>query len=378
MNGCPDVERRACACGTALPRRHQEFFPQSGTRQRPPLPAGRLNGERLLPPYFGEMGFEIRYHMAQVEPWLRHGWKIVTRRPAFYPEGSAIAAPEFFAAADQVLASLWRGRQSWRAACPAAGGGRYRHRTSLRRQDRQHHGASVGDTKGHHPGLAEIAIRKLFLEWFHSDSAGCRISTASNCPSWVRPSAIWNIARRRGAAQLPAAQLRHPARADRPACGRADAQCGQHRQQDRNSDPEWMLGKAKEIAAHLGLDLLVYGHPGGCIIPAGHRTTWDAARPDGHMARELGYLKSCRIMLAPNSGWADLMAWLQIPALLEGAGRAGTFEPLRDCFKPRLAVLDRDAPAGPQADALIAATGCVLPDEGAPPLVDPRLFPWEP
>ena len=28
-------------------------------------------------------------------------------------------------------------------------------------------------------------------------------------------------------------------------------------------------------------------------------------------------------------------------------------------------------------DALIAATGCVLPDEGQS-LVDPRLFPWEP
>ena len=138
-------------------------------------------------------------------------------------------------------------------------------------------------------------------------------------------------------------------------------------EQDRNSDPEWMLGKAQEIAAHLGLDLLVYGHPGGCIIPAGHRTSWDAARPDGHMARELGYLKSCRIMLAPNSGWADLMAWLQIPALLEGAGKPETFEPLRDCFKPRLAVLDRAAPAGPQADALIAATGCVLPDAARRP-----------
>jgi hypothetical protein len=42
-------------------------------------------------------------------------------------------------------------------------------------------------------------------------------------------------------------------------------------------------------------------------------------------------------------------------------------------------VLDEDRPAGPQADALIAAEGCVLPDdEDAPPLVNPRLFPWEP
>src|ERR1700749_3608399 len=81
----------------------KNFFLNQEPVNSAPLPAGRLNGERVLPPYFGEMGSEIRYHIAQVEPWLRHGWKIVTRRPAFYPEGTAIAAPEFFAAADQIL-----------------------------------------------------------------------------------------------------------------------------------------------------------------------------------------------------------------------------------------------------------------------------------
>jgi hypothetical protein len=96
------------------------------------------------------------------------------------------------------------------------------------------------------------------------------------------------------------------------------------------------------------------------------------------MARELGYLKSCRIMLSPNSGWADLMAWLGIPALLEMCNVPGTFEPLRDCFKPRLQVIERDEPLGPQADELIAETDTVLPDLRPPPQVDPRLFPWEP
>src|ERR1700743_601327 len=67
------------------------------------LPRGRLGAERVLPPYFGEMGFEIRYHLAQIEPWLRHGWETRARKPAFYPEGTAIAAPEFFAAADHIL-----------------------------------------------------------------------------------------------------------------------------------------------------------------------------------------------------------------------------------------------------------------------------------
>jgi hypothetical protein len=148
--------------------------------------------------------------------------------------------------------------------------------------------------------------------------------------------------------------------------------------QIRNSDQEWMLETAGKIAAHLGMDLLVYGHTDGCIIPQGYRTTWDAARPDGHLERELGYLKSCRIMLAPNSGWADLMAWLQIPTLLENCKVPGTFEPLRDCFNPKLEVVDRGAPIGPQVDELIAATDCVLPDEGSYLPVDPRYFPWEP
>src|ERR1700744_5107709 len=83
----------------------KNFFLNQEPLGTTPLPPGRLSGERVLPPYFGEMGFEIRYHMAQVEPWLRHGWKIVTRRPAFYPEGTAIAVPELFAAADQILKS---------------------------------------------------------------------------------------------------------------------------------------------------------------------------------------------------------------------------------------------------------------------------------
>jgi hypothetical protein len=148
--------------------------------------------------------------------------------------------------------------------------------------------------------------------------------------------------------------------------------------QVRNSDPDQMLDAAGKIATHLGLDLIVYGHPDGCVIPSGYRTTWDAARPDGHLARELGYLNSCRIMLSPNSGWADLMAWLQIPTLLEFCNGKGDFEPLRACFKPKLGVIDWTQPLGPQADAMLAATGCILPDAPIGQSVAPDIFPWEP
>jgi hypothetical protein len=83
-----------------------------------PLPAGRLKHERLLPPYFGEMGFEIRYHLAQVEPWLRHGWKVVTRRPAFYPQDSAIAAPESPKRSNRCAIASSPGCPCWTGARP--------------------------------------------------------------------------------------------------------------------------------------------------------------------------------------------------------------------------------------------------------------------
>jgi hypothetical protein len=343
------------------------------------IPAGRLSQERVLPPYFGEMGFEIRYHLAQVEPWLRHGWKAITRRPAFYPEGTALAAPEFFAAADRILAyygaigshgalhipPLESGDLSFEPRFDGQKGSITLRLSEVRKVTSQ--------------ALAEIHIRKLFLEHFHSDTR--KILDFDRHQLSFMGSSIGNLEYRCSVAVPPS--FLPPTFVSPPEA--APAHVGVQLRnvvngikQERNSDPEWMLDAAGKIAAHLGLELLVYGHPEGCIIPNGCRTTWDAARPDGHLARELGYLKSCRVMLSPNSGWADLMAWLKIPTLLEMCGRAGTFEPLRDCFKPRLRVLDREQPPGPQAEALIVATECILPDEETHHLVDPRLFPWEP
>jgi hypothetical protein len=357
----------------------KNFFLNQEPANDAPLPAGRLSGERVLSPYFGEMGFEIRYHLAQVEPWLRHGWKVLTRRPAFYPEGSAIAAPEFFAAADHILRTYGViGSHGGLHAPPMESGNiGIEHKfdgksgtitvslSEIRRVTTQ--------------SLAEIELRKLFLEWFHSDHR--RLMDFDRFQLSFVASAVGNYEYRTAIAVPPSflpPTFVNPTETIAPHVGVQMRHVVNGVRQIRNSDPEWMLDKAKQIAAHLGLDLMVYGHPDGCIIPEGHRTSWDKTRPDGHMARELGYLKSCRIMLAPNSGWADLMAWLQIPALLENCQGHGTFEPLRDCFKPKLAVLSRTAPAGLQAEVLIAAKDAVLPDDGGMPMVNPRLFPWEP
>ena len=60
----------------------------------------------VLPPYPGELGIEIRYFLARVEPWLRAGWKILARRPELYPEGSAVL-DDSLTAAENRLFSLY-------------------------------------------------------------------------------------------------------------------------------------------------------------------------------------------------------------------------------------------------------------------------------
>jgi len=345
-----------------------------------PLPEGRSGLKRVLPPYFGEMGFELRYHMAQVEPWLRHGWKIVTRRPAFYPEGTAIAAPEFFATADALLTyfkvigshgglhlpPLEKGKIDCELNFEGETGAITVHLSDVEKVKVQ--------------SLVEIELRKLFLEWFHSRDRP--ILDGDRFQLSFLPSAVGNHEYRNAIAVPPSflpPTFVAPPEAIPPHVGVQLRNVANGFVQVRNSDADKMLDAASKIAAHLGLDLVVYGHREGCIIPSGYRTTWDAARPDGHLARELGYLKSCRIMLSPDSGWADLMAWLQIPTLLESCKTVGTFEPLRDCFKPKLRILDLSQPLGPQADTMIAATECILPDDGPNNSVaSPELFPWEP
>jgi hypothetical protein len=343
-----------------------------------PLSQGRLGQERLLPPYFGEMGFEIRYHIAQIEPWLRNGWKVVTRRPAFYPEGTAIAAPDFFAAADKLIAEHGVVEASGGLHIvplefgeitidPVFNGARGRITISLSDID-----------KVKRQSVFEIEIRKLFLEWFHSNDR--KLLDYDRFQLSFLNSAVGNREYRLGVAIKPTFLPPTFVSPPEPVVAHVGVQLrnvANGVRQVRNSDPEWMLKTADQIAAHLGLELLVYGHPGGCVIPTGRRTTWDAERPDGHLARELGYLKSCRVMLSPNSGWADLMAWLQIPTLLESCDKLDTFEPLRDCFSPRIRVVRRDEPPGPQAEALMVSDGCILPNEHRVHLIDPRCFPWE-
>jgi hypothetical protein len=344
-----------------------------------PSPAmPRIGVKRVLPPYLGEMGYEVKYHLARVEPWLNNGWKILARRPEFYPAETAIEAPEFFAACDAIMSEM---------VVIGAGAGIYAPPSRvadlniaprLEGQGIELQLQLTDLNKASREAAAEIRLRQLFLDWLDYDgrpltdydrnifcfTETCVAETEIRRAEALRPS------------YLPPAFL-DPPEATPPHVG-LQMRAVKLIDLKRNSDPDWMVATAQAMGAHLGLPVIAYGRPDGCVIPEGVRATWrDEDGGRGHLARELGYLKSCRIMLGPDSGWTDLMAWLGVPVLLEMLPVPNAFEGLRDSFQPRIALVDRAAPIGPQVNALLAAEHCL-------PTTDPRkgglakaLFPWE-
>jgi hypothetical protein len=339
----------------------------------------RIGVKRVLPPYLGEMGYEIKFHLARVEPWLRNGWKILTRRPDFYPPGTVVDAPEFFGAVDQIMADH---------ILMGAGAGLYAPDTGLAEMNIQQ--AFDGEQmqlrlsmanvrKLHRQAASEILLRRLFMDWLDYD--GRPVTDYDRNIFSFTETCVAETYLRRAESLRPSYRphaFEHPLEARPPHVGVQSRAVRNLVVQHRNSDPDWMVATAKAIGAHLDLPVLAYGHPGGCIIPDSLDSSWDQARgADQHLARELGYLKSCRLMLAPDSGWCDLMSWLGIPVLLELIHNPIAFEGLRDTFQPRIVLVDRNAELGPQIDALLTGPSRL-------PFVDPRksgvakfTFPWD-
>jgi hypothetical protein len=295
----------------------------------------------LLPAYPGEMGVEIRHFLGRVEPWLKAGWRILARRPEFYPEGSAVSDPSFFALEDRLFAAYGANR--------LAVGPHIRHpeRGQLSFARRRLAGRKALRLQAEWRKLIRRRMRltesRPFTRW---DVDLTRVSTEFSSPMpWV-----WSDV-------VPPNYL-PPAFVDARSPYSYEDHVGVQlrslftSREPRNSSVDEVLRDAADICEHLALPLLVYGHPHGSFLPDGLVNT--SSLGDARLLRrELGYLRSCKVMLAPNSGWADLMCWLRVPTLLENRGNVEVFRPMAP-FAPRLVVRSRGEAAGSQAEALLA------------------------
>ncbi len=298
----------------------------------------------ILPGYPGEMGIEIRYFLARVEPWLRAGWRILSRRPGLYPEGSAVVDTELSEAEDALFARYGAARRATGPTIlhPAKGG--------INRI-----GAAVALAKA----------RRLQEEWrdllrpYLSAGAGrpwtCWDRDLTTVSTVFSHHAVWKHGDALAPGYLPPEFTSDGLNCIYPDHVGVQFRALQPHPDGRNSDVDTVLAEARAVADHLSLTLLVYGSPQGCALPEGTRTT--ASLGGGALlSRELGYLRTCRLMLAPNSGWADLMCWLRVPVLVERTGPLSIFDMMAS-FQPRLLLRQPEVPVQAQVDELLHTGG---------------------
>lgn len=325
-----------------------------------PAPQGDTQS-LLIPPYFGEMGHEIQYFLGAVEPWLRSGWQIIAKRPEFYPEGTAISCPvlfteiaklqlefgvfpigfqQFFPKNKEMITSYSFQPRTLSFSIkimPKSQNSLKREREFLSRLE------SLIQAHFPNPTIFDNAWGKLLL------SPHDTIFEARNIvfigylplPPSYKPAAFVNGTR--VMADHVGLQLRN------------------YGDPGRNSDVAIMLKAAKEASLFLKLPLIIYGDPAGTVIPDGFPNSNDLAKDSNLplLTYEMKALRHCKLMLSPLSGWLDLMAWLQIPTLVETnpvwnpASYYHYFTRLA-IFKPSLAPLIANAPLEQQIMHLLA------------------------
>lgn len=309
----------------------------------------------ILPPFGGELGHEVRSFLGRVEPWLRCGWKILAKRPDLYPPGTAISDPAYFAQESALLEKYGAVRLGLSYHIPAA---------AIQAQPAASAIVTIALSQLPQPiRLTVPEIRDLVQEaQFESE---LRSLFAPYLLRGDRPLTAWDTTLLSVTNFLSYEHLAdftnivapsyRPSAFEQP-IATCDLHVGvQLRSRaewspDRNSNPERVLTWAKQAAAHLQLPILIYGHPQGAYLPDGFIHTAD--RGIEHLLRrELGFLRQCQLMFAPDSGWADLMAWLQIPTLIEQEVVSHAFTWLAP-FRPRLAVIRPDLDIIEQVDRI--------------------------
>jgi hypothetical protein len=321
-----------------------------------------LNEGLLLPGYAGEMGVEIRYFLGRVEPWLNSGWKILSRRPELYPAGRAVFDVDLFEAEDALFRRYGADRLALGPHIRRPASGRLDRiaavvaREKARRLQNEWRGL-----------LSDRVYASIDRPWTRWDQDLVHVSTDffSQRP-WVHGDVI-------PPTYLPPAFASRGTEAAYPDHIGLQMRSVTFSLDPRNSRVEHVLADARVMAEHAGLPLLVYGQRSGCVLPDGMVTTTSLG-DSSLLARELGYLRTCRIMLAPNSGWADLMCWLGVPVLVEERGDRHVFDMMAP-FRPRLLLRRRAISAQTQMEALLGGDS-IFRDLGSSRVDEPSLSQW--
>jgi tetratricopeptide (TPR) repeat protein len=317
---------------------------------------------KILPPFLGEMGFEIRHFLGSVESWLKKGWKILAKRPDFYPPGTAIYDESFFKALKEIVnkyapygvISLGFGYYIPPQSPIKMGGHLDSDLAPIHTLAADTQALTISKN-------LERELRSLFAPFLlENKDRPLTIwdQKLLSCTNSVNVNNEWTSFDRYVRYSIPASYK--PYHFENPSY-RVGEHIGiqlrnivqqKYEPVQRNSDVEQALKYCKELSEHYSLPIIVYGHPNGTYQPDGYEKTSDNIPVSKLLEKELGYLRSCKLMLAPNSGWCDLMAWLQVPTLIENNVTFDYFSLLED-FSPTMGLINTSLPITKQADSLI-------------------------
>ena len=326
--------------------------------------------QKILPPFLGEMGFEIRHFLGSVENWLKKGWKILAKRPDFYPPGTAIYDELFFKALKNIvgkytpygLISLGFGYYIPPQTPIKTGGHLDSNLAPI------HALAADTQTLTIAKNL-ERDLRSLFAPFLlENKDRPLTIwdQKLLSCTNSVNATNEWTSFDRYIRYSIPTSYkpyyFENPTHAVGEHIGVQLRNVTQKKYEpvQRNSDVAQALKHCQELSKYYDLPIIVYGHPNGTYQPEGYEKTSDNIPVNKLLEKELGYLRNCKVMLAPNSGWCDLMAWLQVPTLIENNVTFDYFSLLED-FSPIIGLIDPNTPITKQADRLLSkkSTGTV-------------------
>jgi hypothetical protein len=277
-----------------------------------------FSAKKILPPFLGEMGYEVRYFIALIEPYLRSGWKLISNRSSLYPEKSTIQIPELYIEIDKI---------------------------KFKYQAESVHNKLLlnfgGLSSSHERSIAnakfEKEIRSLILEFI--DDYGRTITpldkTLTSAWAGLDDQALMGYH-----GLVPSYKpLDYLLGGDCPK--HIGVQFRRFFKKDihRNSDTNKLYPLLQELSAMSNLPLFVYGDSEACFFPNDclQASSYHPKNLNG-LAGDLRCLKSCEIMFAPDSGWADLMCWLQVPTILQKLNTNYTYFPMIP-FKPILTLL---------------------------------------
>lgn len=313
----------------------------------------------ILPPFMGEMGLEIMGFLPTIEPWLRNGWKIYARRPEFYPPDCAIYDEGLFEKIDKLMVDYHH--------YPLGNG------TIIK-------GPRVPKNANFNlQGKKCNFLMKYNQEWqetmptnvqFHRDLNDL---LASYVLSPTRPYSFWDreiVAPQDDLIQYCFYGLNSASRALLPSYKPANFVNGgdvypqhigvqlrsYHRKINRNSNINLVLNFANQAAQLLGLPILLYGPVNGTHHPDNYQHSYEEAKAHSLplLAWELRALRTCSLMFSPDSGWADVMAWLQIPSLVEDPIQNFHLLERLNVYQPTMRILDSHQPIKDQILSLLS------------------------